>query len=103
MSAKISQERRKSNERRTSIQGDQFPIITRGGKCLPDDRREQPERRISKIEVVLNSLKEDAFKLLFQNLQTKNNPSRVTTSQISKHFKSHLFSSIFVRCFLVLL
>lgn len=71
MSAKISQERRKSNERRTSIQGDQFPIITRGGKCLPDDRREQPERRISKIEVVLNSLKEDAFKLLFSKFTNK--------------------------------
>ncbi len=58
-------ERRASNERRTLMQAPQFPIITRHGVCVRNDRRSQPDRRISKIEVGENFVEDDTFDLLF--------------------------------------
>ncbi len=58
-------ERRSNAERRTSTQGAQFPIITLHGVCVRNDRRRQPDRRISKIEVGENVIKEDTFDFLF--------------------------------------
>ncbi len=59
-------DRRGENDRRNSMQGAQFPIITRHGVCVRNDRRRHPDRRISKIEVGENNIDEDAFELLFQ-------------------------------------
>ena len=58
-------ERRNSSERRNSIQGGQFPMITRHGVCVRTDRRKFPDRRISNIVVGENFIGEDAFQLLF--------------------------------------
>jgi len=59
-------DRRGENDRRNSMQGAQFPIITRHGVCVRNDRRRHPDRRISKIEVGENNIGKDAFELLFQ-------------------------------------
>ena len=58
-------ERRNSSERRNSIAGGQFPVITRHGVCVRSDRRKFPDRRISNIVVGENFIGEDAFELLF--------------------------------------
>ena len=58
-------ERRKSSERRNSIQGGQFPMITRHGVCVRNDRRRYPDRRIANIQVGESYIGDDAFELLF--------------------------------------
>jgi hypothetical protein len=45
-------ERRYDNDRRTSLQAAQFPIITRNGVCIRNDRRRLPDRRVAKIQVL---------------------------------------------------
>lgn len=65
-------ERRTSNERRTSMQAPQFPIITRHGVCVRNDRRCHPDRRISKIEVGENFVGDETFDLLFSRYTQKN-------------------------------
>ncbi len=63
-------ERRDVNERRTSIQATQFPIITRLGVCVRYDRRRQPDRRVSLIEVDERKLQEDTFDFIFSKFKT---------------------------------
>ncbi len=58
-------ERRIGSERRNSIQGAQFPVITRQGVCIRHDRRRYPDRRISNIEVGENFVGDETFELLF--------------------------------------
>jgi hypothetical protein len=64
-------ERRNHNDRRTSMQAAQFPIITRNGVCVRCDRRRLPDRRISKIEVDEANVREEVFDLLFQKSKNK--------------------------------
>ncbi len=65
-------ERRITSERRKSVQGAAFPIITRQGVCVRYDRRMQPDRRISSMEVGEGLLKEETFDLLFSQHSRKN-------------------------------
>lgn len=58
-------ERRNHNDRRTSMQAAQFPIITRNGACVRCDRRRMPDRRIAKIEVDEAHVRGEVFDLLF--------------------------------------
>ncbi len=64
-------ERRNLNDRRTSTQAAQFPIITRNGSCVRKDRRRVPERRVSQIEVDEAHVREEVFDLLFDNSEAK--------------------------------
>ena len=59
-------ERRNHNDRRTSMQAAQFPIITRNGVCVRSDRRRLPDRRVAKIEVDEANVREEVFDLLFK-------------------------------------
>ncbi len=58
-------ERRNNNERRNSLQTGQFPVITRHGVCVRNDRRKFPDRRISNIQVGESHIGDDVFELLF--------------------------------------
>lgn len=58
-------ERRNLNDRRTTMQAAQFPIITRNGICVRGDRRRLPDRRLDKIEVDEAHVREEIFDLLF--------------------------------------
>ncbi len=58
-------ERRNHNDRRTSMQAAQFPIITRNGVCVRVDRRRLPDRRVAKIEVDEANVRDEVFDLLF--------------------------------------
>ena len=60
-------ERRNHNDRRTSMQAAQFPIITRSGACVRSDRRKLPDRRVARIEVDEAYVREEVFDLLFDN------------------------------------
>jgi len=60
-------ERRNTNDRRTSMQAAQFPIITRGGVCVRKDRRKTPDRRVAKIEVDEAFVRDEVFEMLFAN------------------------------------
>lgn len=53
------------NDRRTSMQAAQFPIITRNGVCVRLDRRRLPDRRVAKIEVGEANVREEVFDMLF--------------------------------------
>ncbi len=64
-------DRRGENDRRNSMQSAQFPIITRHGVCVRNDRRRYPDRRIAQIEVDENHIGEDAFELLFPEYTDK--------------------------------
>ena len=64
-------ERRNHNDRRTSMQAAQFPIITRNGSCVRKDRRRLPERRVSKIEVDEAHVREEIFGILFDTNESK--------------------------------
>ena len=55
-----------SNDRRTSMQAAQFPIITRNGVCVRGDRRRLPDRRVAKIEVGEANVREEVFDMLFE-------------------------------------
>ncbi len=68
-------ERRNHNDRRTSMQAAQFPIITRNGVCVRSDRRRLPDRRVARIEVDEAHVREEVFDLLFDNSEanTANN------------------------------
>lgn len=63
--------RRGKHDRRNTIQGIHFPIITRQGSCVRNDRRCHPDRRVSKIEVDENKIDTDAFDFLFSNFTGK--------------------------------
>ena len=65
MTPDIPLDRRTCNERRNSLQATQFPIITRHGVCVRNDRRRLPDRRISQIEVFEKNVREDTFDFLF--------------------------------------
>lgn len=54
------------NDRRTSMQAAQFPIITRNGVCVRSDRRRLPDRRVAKIEVDEARVREEIFDMLFE-------------------------------------
>jgi len=56
-----------TNDRRTSMQTAQFPIITRNGICVRADRRRLPDRRVAKIEVDEAHVRAEVFELLFEN------------------------------------
>ena len=58
-------ERRNHNDRRTTMQAAQFPIITRNGVCVRGDRRRLPDRRVAKIEVDEANVREEIFDVLF--------------------------------------
>ncbi len=58
-------ERRNDNDRRTTMQAAQFPIITRNGVCVRSDRRHSPDRRVSKIQVDEANVREEVFDTLF--------------------------------------
>ncbi len=58
-------ERRNDNDRRTSMQAAQFPIITRNGVCVRGDRRRLPDRRVAKIEVDEAQVRDEVFDVLF--------------------------------------
>ena len=62
-------ERRDNNERRTSIQATQFPIITRLGVCVRYDRRRQPDRRVALIEVDERNLQDETFDFIFSKFK----------------------------------
>ncbi len=64
-------ERRYDNDRRTSLQSAQFPIITRNGACIRNDRCRLPDRRVSKIEVDEANVREEIFHLLFDKSVSK--------------------------------
>jgi hypothetical protein len=64
-------ERRYDNDRRTSLQAAQFPIITRNGVCIRNDRRRLPDRRVAKIEVDEANVREEIFNLLFEKAETE--------------------------------
>jgi len=57
-----------ANDRRTSMQAAQFPIITRNGVCVRTDRRRLPDRRVAKIEVDEAHVREEIFDMLFEKL-----------------------------------
>ncbi len=63
--------RRNHNDRRTSMQAAQFPIITRNGVCVRGDRRRLPDRRIAKIEVDEAYVRDEVFGLLFDKPKSK--------------------------------
>ncbi|MCZ6564589.1 MAG: hypothetical protein O6852_00410 [Gammaproteobacteria bacterium] len=65
-------ERRDTKERRDSIHGAAFPIITRKGVCVRNDRRIQPDRRISNIVVDEGLVEEATFDLLLSQYSKKN-------------------------------
>ncbi len=65
-------ERRNLNDRRTSMQAAQFPIITRNGVCVRDDRRRLPDRRVARIEVDEAHGREEVFYLLFDKPKLTN-------------------------------
>jgi hypothetical protein len=65
-------ERRNHNDRRTSMQAAQFPIITRNGVCVRDDRRRLPDRRVAKIEVDEAHVRAEVFDLLFDKSKLAN-------------------------------
>ena len=67
-------ERRSSTERRSANQNQQFPVITRQGVCVRNDRRRHPDRRIS-IVVGESYIGEDAFEILFSRFSE---PSKTT-------------------------
>ena len=58
-------ERRNDNDRRTSMQAAQFPIITRNGVCVRGDRRHLPDRRVAKIQVDEAEVRDEEFDVLF--------------------------------------
>ena len=58
-------ERRNDNDRRTSMQAAQFPIITRNGVCVRGDRRHLPDRRVAKIQVDEAEVRDEVFDVLF--------------------------------------
>lgn len=60
------------NDRRTSMQAAQFPIITRNGVCVRTDRRRLPDRRVAKIEVGEANVREEVFDMLFQAPNVEN-------------------------------
>ncbi len=64
-------ERRNHNDRRTSMQAAQFPIITRDGVCVRSDRRRQPDRRVAKIKVDEAHVRDEIFNLLFDKNEIK--------------------------------
>ncbi len=64
-------ERRNHNDRRTSMQAAQFPIITRNGVCVRSDRRRLPDRRVAKIEVDEANVRDEVFDLLFDISELK--------------------------------
>ena len=64
-------ERRNHNDRRTSMQAAQFPIITRNGVCVRGDRRRLPDRRVAKIEVDEANVREEIFDILFSKSKQK--------------------------------
>ncbi len=70
----ITENRRRSSDRRSSEITAQFPIITTQGACIRGDRRHTPERRVSSIQVKEWKVKDSIFDLLFQdkNYQTTN-------------------------------
>jgi hypothetical protein len=59
------------NDRRTSMQAAQFPIITRNDVCVRIDRRRLPDRRVAKIEVDEAHVHEEVFDLLFEKSKAK--------------------------------
>ena len=59
------------NDRRTTMQAAQFPIITRNGVCVRTDRRRLPDRRVAKIEVDEANVREEVFDVLFQKSKTR--------------------------------
>jgi hypothetical protein len=61
-----------TNDRRTSMQAAQFPIITRNGLCVRMDRRRLPDRRVAKIEVGEANVREEVFDVLFQKSKVRN-------------------------------
>lgn len=64
-------ERRDENDRRTSTQAAQFPIITRNGVCVRADRRNTPDRRVAKIEVDEANVRSEVFDLLFSKSENQ--------------------------------
>ena len=61
-------ERRNHNDRRTSMQAAQFPIITRNGVCVRADRRRLPDRRVaSNIQVDEAHVHDEVFDTLFKD------------------------------------
>ena len=62
-------ERRNHNDRRTSMQAAQFPIITLNGICVRADRRRLPDRRVAKIEVDEAHVRDEVFDQLFKTNQ----------------------------------
>ncbi len=60
-------ERRNHNDRRTSMQAAQFPIITRNGVCVRADRRRLPDRRVAKIQVDEAHVRDEVFDTLFKD------------------------------------
>jgi len=64
-------ERRHDNDRRTSMQAAQFPIITRNGVCVRSDRRNAPERRVAMIQVGEANVREEVFDILFSKAAAK--------------------------------
>jgi len=63
-----------ANDRRTTMQAAQFPIITRNGVCVRSDRRRLPDRRVAQIEVDEANVRSEVFDILFskENDQVKN-------------------------------
>ena len=64
-------QRRNHNDRRTSMQAAQFPIITRNGVCVRGDRRKLPDRRVGKIEVDETYVRDEVFDLIFDMPKSK--------------------------------
>lgn len=61
----------KANDRRTTMQAAQFPIITRNGVCVRMDRRRLPDRRVAKIQVDEANVRDEVFDILFQKSKAK--------------------------------
>ena len=59
------------NDRRTTMQAAQFPIITRNGVCVRMDRRKLPDRRVAKIQVNEAVVRDEVFDILFQKSKEK--------------------------------
>lgn len=60
--------RRHNSDRRGTEVVVQFPIITTQGRCIRQDRRYTPERRISSIVVREWEVKNSIFDLLFKDI-----------------------------------
>jgi len=66
----IINDRRNRPERRNTVAGSQFPIITTQGSCIRKDRRCTPERRVSNIIVKEWRIKDSIFETIFSTKET---------------------------------